>query len=301
MRTEKKTSSCIVCYFDKLNKVGNIYTLDGVNYHLYQCQNCLSVFTLPLPDDATLQKLYREVFSYNWYQDFYSTKLRDCKDRIQEYLNLLSGDVLDFGGGHGYFAEAAIQKGFNADLYDPFCHQNQQKPNKNNYDVIVSLHVLEHSNNPDALLAEMKQYLKPNGRVILCVPNYESLGYKKHGMGWVWAQPPLMHISHFTAKGLKILLERHGFTDLEVSYHDRWDANVYADCYHKKAFNWIDSLWHKSQKYPKWLQKGIVCFIKLARQFGFKRALKLNISKVLLSELQITGKLSDNCCIKCEE
>jgi SAM-dependent methyltransferase len=43
------------------------------------------------------------------------------------------------------------------------------------YDVVLALHVLEHVDDPPALLARMRSWLAPGGRVVLMVPNRESL------------------------------------------------------------------------------------------------------------------------------
>jgi 2-polyprenyl-3-methyl-5-hydroxy-6-metoxy-1,4-benzoquinol methylase len=43
------------------------------------------------------------------------------------------------------------------------------------YDAIVATHVLEHVDDPVALLRLMKKWLNPRGRIIILVPNKESL------------------------------------------------------------------------------------------------------------------------------
>jgi len=46
---------------------------------------------------------------------------------------------------------------------------------KESFDVIVATHVLEHVDDPVALLRLMKTWLKPSGRIIIIVPNSESI------------------------------------------------------------------------------------------------------------------------------
>jgi len=46
------------------------------------------------------------------------------------------------------------------------------------FDVVLATHVLEHVENPVALLTHMRNWLKPGGRIIIIVPNKESLHRK---------------------------------------------------------------------------------------------------------------------------
>jgi 2-polyprenyl-3-methyl-5-hydroxy-6-metoxy-1,4-benzoquinol methylase len=50
----------------------------------------------------------------------------------------------------------------------------QYKP-QNKFDVIVATHVLEHVDDPVSLLKTMKNWLNDNGKIIIIVPNRESI------------------------------------------------------------------------------------------------------------------------------
>ena len=52
-----------------------------------------------------------------------------------------------------------------------------------------------------------------------------------------------MHVFHFTAPGLTALLGRHGFVEIQVSYHERWDANAFGDVEHARLFRAFDAAW----------------------------------------------------------
>lgn len=234
------------------------WTIDGIKLRLMQCQACGSAFTFPPPTDATLERLYRNSFDYRWYQDHYDAKLQDCRERVAEYGAALRGRVLDYGGGVGYFSRAVRETGRDSLTFDPYVAKSQ--PAKGAWDTVVALHVLEHSNAPDSALEEMRSYLGPAGRLILAVPNFSCRGYRERGMCWVWAQPPLVHVTHFTADGLTALLERHGFTDIEVSFHERWDANLYCDLTHAEEFRRRDALWSQRPfrlipAYRRWIAR----------------------------------------------
>jgi len=54
------------------------------------------------------------------------------------------------------------------------------------YDKILALHVLEHVDNPVSLLKLLSKWLKPNGEIIVIVPNKDSLHRKiAHEMGLI--------------------------------------------------------------------------------------------------------------------
>ncbi|HYD82308.1 MAG TPA: class I SAM-dependent methyltransferase [Paucimonas sp.] len=261
-------------------------------YSLAQCNQCGSAFTVDLPDDVTLENFYRVAFDYRWYQDHLPAKIRDSEIRIQEYAKLLGRRVLDFGGGLGYFSQTARKYGYESVTYDPFA--GGMAPLENDWDTVVGLHMLEHASDPDRICTQIKKFLKAGGRVIFAVPNFDGLGYRTFGMRWVWAQPPLMHVFHFTAKGLRALLTRHGFQDLEVSYHERWDANMFCDVENAAATSRWDAAWglrpfNAIPLYRKWIARH-----NSARRFeGLNHALA-DFDKTCdqYAELQITGILS---------
>ena len=286
-------NSCLVCREGTVGSYGEWHwEFWGNTYRLVKCLSCESVFTDPMPDDVTLKKLYDANFDYRWYQDHYDAKLRDCRIRVHEYRDIMGRKVLDFGGGIGYFSEAAREIGLDSVTYDPF--YNKEAKIGGQWDAVVALHVLEHSNNPDRTIDQMRRLLKPGGKLILAVPNLLSLGYKKLGMHWVWAQPPLLHIFHFTAKGLEILLKRHNFKDLDISYHERWDANLYSDVEHVKLFRIMDAAWATRPFNAISAYRKIIARINTIRRFkGLEKAMRnYNPKNENYAELQITASNS---------
>lgn len=210
-------------------------------YHLVRCSACGSAYTDPLPDDATLADFYRRHFDYRWYADHIEAKLRDARIRVAEYLPLLGGTrILDYGGGLGYFSRALREAGRESLTYDPYASGDDPG---SGWDAVVALHALEHANDPAAAIARMKSRLRPGGTLLLAVPNFESIGYRQLGMAWVWAQPPIVHVYHFTALGLTQLLTRHGFADVQCRYRERWDANRVADVERHGQSVYCDQAW----------------------------------------------------------
>jgi len=282
---------CRVCLHGASTRYAGPHWAGHPRYALRQCSSCSSVFSDPMPTDETLSNLYQTSFDYRWYRDHYPAKLRDCRMRVKEYAPLLGKRVLDFGGGMGYFARAAIEAGLESTTFDPYV--SGVKPGAGDWDCVVALHVLEHSNDLDRTMSEIKDFLGPKGRLILAVPNFASRGYQERGMAWVWAQPPLLHIFHFTAAGLASLLARHGFSGIQVSYHERWDANLYCDVEHAQRFQKWDSAWgvrplNHFGLYRRWIARR-----NSERRFkGLQQSLRnFDAQSDLYSELQVTAVL----------
>ncbi len=261
-------------------------------YSLARCRQCGSAFTANLPDDEILAKFYRTSFDYRWYSDHLPAKIRDSEMRLKEYAPLLGRRVLDFGGGIGYFSEVARKAGYDSITYDPFASGGS--PPASGWDTLVALHVIEHANDIDRLCGQIKSLLAPGGRIILAVPNFDGLGYRTLGMDWVWAQPPLMHIFHLTAKGLQTVLARHGFAQFEVSYHERWDANNFCDVEQADETRRRDQNWGRRTINRIPLLRKLVAVRNTAYRFkGLNKALEgYDKSNPAYSELQITAVLA---------
>lgn len=286
-------TSCPVCLSEATKEFGRQFWRIGVDtYRLQECQTCGCAFTWPRPSDEALRVIYGTSFDYRWYRDHFDAKLQDCRMRAKEYQSLLGHRVLDFGGGVGYFSQALRESGLESTTYDPYL--SGAAPARNAWDTVVALHVLEHSNDLDRTMSEMTELLVPGGRLILAVPNFASLGYRERGMHWVWAQPPFVHIFHFTATGLRALLMRHGFVDVGASYHERWDANLHCDLAHADEFQRRDALWgvrplKSIAAYRRWVARR-----NAKRRFeGLAIALEgCDPAKDIYAELQITARLA---------
>lgn len=276
------------CYVDSGDR--SEWRVYGDSYRLVQCDECETVHTNPLPEQAPLERLYKNDYNYRWFQDHLDAKTRDAGIRFDEYSRNLGKRVLDFGGGLGYFSSVARSHGKESMTYDPYVRNDTVASTL--WDSVVALHVLEHSNDPEQLLISINELLKPGGTMILAVPNFLSDGYKTLGMSWVWAQPPLVHIFHFTEKGLKKLVKACGFDVVDVSYHERWDANLESDLRQYERFRRLDRGWGRCPvRYIRSYQKYIAARNSRFRFEVLKSALdRYDRSYAGYAELQIVAK-----------
>jgi SAM-dependent methyltransferase len=287
------TDSCPVCAFSTTKLYTEQKWRDAATeFRLAICEQCGCAHTTPLPTDQRLKSLYSSSFDYRWYQDHFAAKLADCKLRLQEFSGQLGEQVLDFGGGMGYFSQAAREAGYESVTYDPFA-SDLPPPAGGKWNSVVALHVIEHANDLDRICEQFKKFLAPGGRLILAVPNFSGAGYRQLGMRWVWAQPPLLHIFHFTAAGLASLLTRHGFGDIQVSYHERWDANLYCDVEHAQRFQKWDSACGMRPLNRFSVYRRFIARLNSKRRFsGLSQSLRnFDSQSDIYSELQVTAVL----------
>ncbi len=83
------------------------------------------------------------------------------------------------------------------------------------FDVVTLWDVLEHLQDPVASLAEIKRILKPNGLLVLRVPNGNSWGMRIFGSNWAGVDAP-RHLYIFTPLTIRRSLESQGFEILDM-------------------------------------------------------------------------------------
>jgi 2-polyprenyl-3-methyl-5-hydroxy-6-metoxy-1,4-benzoquinol methylase len=83
------------------------------------------------------------------------------------------------------------------------------------FDVVTLFHVMEHVTNPRRVLSEVSRILRPNGAVILQVPNIESWQFKMFGAQWYGLDIP-RHVIDYSKKSMLKLLTDSGFLTVRL-------------------------------------------------------------------------------------
>jgi SAM-dependent methyltransferase len=81
---------------------------------------------------------------------------------------------------------------------------------------------LEHVHDPGASLRRMWDWLRPEGRLALSVPDCGGWQFDSFRSNWFALQVP-SHLYHFTPESLHALLTKNGFTSIEV----RWQRTLF--------------------------------------------------------------------------
>jgi SAM-dependent methyltransferase len=82
---------------------------------------------------------------------------------------------------------------------------------------ISMFHVLEHLVDPGGYLQAARTLLKPEGRLILQVPNAASWQFRLLGPAWNGVDVP-RHLTNFRDRDIESLLRAHGFQVLRRKY-----------------------------------------------------------------------------------
>ena len=78
------------------------------------------------------------------------------------------------------------------------------------FDVILINHVLEHITHPGLIVKECQRILKKGGRLIIAVPDFDSLSSKFFKRHWYHLDAP-RHLYQFNTRSLEYLLKENGF------------------------------------------------------------------------------------------
>jgi SAM-dependent methyltransferase len=145
--------------------------------------------------------------------------LRAFDRRRLELLGDASGPLLDVGAGKGRFVAYARAHGWDATGIEPAArgrvpHVEAVAVEDATYadlGAVTLWHVLEHVEDPAAVLTRLRGWLRPGGALLVGVPDLDSLQARIGGPRWYHLDLP-RHRTHFTAGGIVTLLARSGFT-----------------------------------------------------------------------------------------
>jgi len=88
-------------------------------------------------------------------------------------------------------------------------------------DLCVMDNVIEHLTEPQVALEQIRNYLKPFGKIVVITPNMESGHFRLLGRRWTPELAPHAHVFLFTAASLSRALANAGFVVETVSaFHD---------------------------------------------------------------------------------
>ncbi len=103
------------------------------------------------------------------------------------------------------------------------------------FDAVVLWHVLEHLDDPLAVIRRCYEVLRPDGLLVVAVPNFESLQARLTGRHWFHLDIP-RHYYHFRRSVLEQLLGSQGFR-IEKTSHFSMEQDPYG---------WIQSLLNRA-------------------------------------------------------
>ena len=189
-----------------------------------KCKNCSFIYVDPILKPKVQEKTLKKENSYiNVLKNKINIQLDNLRFRygLQKFnINKKNKKILDFGTGYGLFLDNA--KKYNWDCYgyeiNKDCMKILKKKNmnidnsfkKNFYDAITLWLVFEHIPYPNKLLKKIYLSLKKGGKLLINVPNVNSLSsliLKDKCTMFSGSQ----HVNHFSDSTLEKILKKNNF------------------------------------------------------------------------------------------
>ena len=215
---------CFVCGGDRS---APLFTSSG-GYPIHRCADCGVAFT----DDRNAPPAPS---LYPAFDQTSSTVLSGVRSALSVFLRQReavtrsvkpSGRLLDFGCGNGAFARWMAEHGYDAVGLEPFSLGEPVTAGRltllrapledaegalGDFDVITLWHVLEHLRDPVQVLERLRRHLKPDGVLLVSVPNFRSWQGELFRGRWFHLDPP-RHLIHFDPDTLRECLRRAGLS-----------------------------------------------------------------------------------------
>lgn len=214
------------------------------NFKIVKCLNCSLEFIFPLPSDEQTRKIYgKEYFfgklkgtqGYKNYDDMEKVLMKEAHKKL-EVIELFTKErnLLDVGAGTGIFLEAARAKGFQVAGNDISEYSKQKLKEKdikcffgsldngilpkNQFDIVTAWDVIEHIPNPNKAIKTIFSSLRQGGYLFITTPDTESIDARILGSSWYGYTKIPEHVTFYSRKSLKQLLEGNGFRLIEKKF-----------------------------------------------------------------------------------
>lgn len=240
---------CDLCKYDKPDP---FLTAPDRNYQsgifkYIKCPRCSLIWLSPRPKSKVLSRYYPKIYRAHLGTEK-ASQLQLLIRKLIYKNNLVAkifikdqlffwqkkGKILDVGTGNGKYLE--ILRGWGWDSYGLEISKDVVKEAQKNgiknieegvlltskypnssFDVIRFSHVMEHVPSPRKELIKTHQLLKKNGKVVILIPNIQSLFFKVFKTYWYPLDPP-RHFYHYTPQTIEKYLGETGFKEIEIKF-----------------------------------------------------------------------------------
>jgi 2-polyprenyl-3-methyl-5-hydroxy-6-metoxy-1,4-benzoquinol methylase len=186
---------------------------------------------------------------------YHAVKQKALRDKIQliEGFKPAKGNLLDIGAGTGDFLVEAKNSGWQIMGIEPSDKAKTISVNKgvrfaegsqsldtHSQDVITMWHVLEHVPDVEQQIIELKRILKPDGVLIVAVPNFKSYDAQHYGIYWAAYDVP-RHLWHFSKTAIKKLFAEQNMDLVKIvpMKFDSFYVSLLSEKYKTGKMNFI--------------------------------------------------------------
>lgn len=243
------------------------YSVSGEQFELLIDENLQLLKTHPQPVLSELPNYY-ESEDYISHTDnkrslfekvYHIIKRKAIRDKVSliEYWSVEKGSVLDIGAGTGDFLAEAKKQNWKAVGMEPSDKAKALAKQKgiciiddypeledHFFDVITMWHVLEHVPDLEFQIKELKRLLKPDGTIIIAVPNFKSFDANHYGKFWAAYDVP-RHLWHFSKTAMeKLFAQEHlKLKEVQPMWFDSFYVSLLSEKYKTGKMNPFKAFW----------------------------------------------------------
>tara|TARA_R110002096_G_scaffold135560_2_gene287606 strand:- start:859 stop:1719 length:861 start_codon:yes stop_codon:yes gene_type:complete len=246
------------------------HSVSGEVFELIQNSEFGFLETSPLPASDKLSDYYKseDYISHtdskrNLFEKAYHVVRRISLKKKLKLINSFSLEnkiLLDVGCGTGDFLQTAQNNNWQVSGIEPnekaraiankktnnsvFEIDQLLKFDRDSFGVITLWHVLEHLSNLENQITILKKLLKPNGTLIIAVPNYKSFDAKHYAEFWAAFDVP-RHLWHFNKESVSKLVAKFQMEVIKIKpmWFDAFYVSMLSEKYKTGKMNPIRGFW----------------------------------------------------------
>lgn len=248
------------------------HTVSKEIFNIWHCGNCTARFTQNIPVAGEIGRYYqaeayvshtdtKKGLVNRLYHLVRNYTLQTKRRLVQKAAALQNGSLLDVGAGTGAFAATMQQGGWRVTGLEPDdTARNNALANHNltlqnpeglfslqasSFDAITMWHVMEHVHELHRYMATFNTLLKPQGVLIIAVPNYTCYDADVYKENWAAYDVP-RHLYHFSPQSMGQLAQQHGFTITQHKpmWFDSFYVSMLSEQYKTGKSGLVKAVWN---------------------------------------------------------
>ena len=217
------------------------------DFHICECLSCGLLYTMPRPNKDKIGAYYKseEYYSHQENKKGFIPKVYEAVKKVNlKYKYKLAtngitkGKLLDIGCGVGDFLHTAEEHGWDCTGVEPsedakaiarkrikaniMASEDLEQIPDATFDLITMWHVLEHVDDLKWQVEQLQRLIKPQGRIVIAVPNHKSYDAQFYKELWAAYDVP-RHLSHFDKITITKIFKSKGLA-LKKTEKLVWDA-----------------------------------------------------------------------------
>lgn len=264
-------TACPVCGGNGFQPIFSVHdhTVSQEDFLILACTECRHRFTQDVPGPDHIGAYYKAE-SYishtnsskgvinRMYKIVRGYTIGSKRRWVEKCAGRKKGAILDIGAGTGFFIAEMKSKGWEVTGLEPDAEAREVALQTNGlkleeldtlyqltpgvYDVITLWHVLEHVHDLEGYVKRFGELLKPDGRLLIAVPNHTSHDALKYGKDWAAYDVP-RHLHHFSPASIKQLFEKRGFAlqEMRPMYFDAFYVSLLSSKYKSGKTAWVSA------------------------------------------------------------